>query len=96
MKKWIIAVCNDAWDLIPNAEHIERNDAVANRLPDNYDDFSAAKTAMKAGVKLINDVEGIYKNLYIDTLENRKIICEYMSKHPEEVGKELIGIKKEN
>lgn len=94
MKRWIIAITTSAWDLIPNAEHIERNDEMINRLPEGYDDFSAAKTAKKAGIKLINDIEGIYKDLYIDTPENRKIILEYINKHPEEVGRELLGIQK--
>lgn len=95
MKNWIIAVSNDAWDLIPNAEHIERNDALINQLPEDYDDFSAARTAKKKGVKLISDIEGIYKNLYIDTPENRAIINAYIQEHPEELNRELIGVKAE-
>lgn len=90
MKKWVIAIA-ESWDVIPNALHIERNDACV-RDPE-YDDFAAARTAMKKGVKLIHDIEGIHQDFYLDTPENRKIILDYMEKHPEEVGRELIGIQ---
>lgn len=95
MKNWLIAVTDSAWDLVPGAEHIERNDEMIDRLPADYDDFAAAETAMKEGVKLISDIDGIYQNYYVDTPENRKIIMEYMREHPKEVGRELIGRKKE-
>lgn len=93
MKNWIIAVTTDAWDLIPNAEHIERNDAMIKRLPEGYDDFAAAHEAKKKGVKLISDIEGIYKDFYVDTPENRAIINAYIQEHPEELNHELIGMK---
>lgn len=89
---YFITTCNGASDCIPNAEHIERNDAYCekhNRL--DIDDFEAAKLAIKDGVKLIDDIEGIYKNFYVDTKENRKIIYEYLKMFPEKVGKELVG-----
>lgn len=95
MKNWIIAVSTDAWDIIPNAEHIERNDELVNQLPEDYDDFSAAQAAMKKGIKLISDIGGIYKNFYVDTPENRAIINAYIQEHPEELNRELIGIKAE-
>ena len=88
-KRWVIATTNSAWDIIPEAEHIERNCKAS--LPDDYDDFDAAKTASKAGVKLIHDIEGIYKGFYVDTPENRTIIADYMAKHPDEVGHALVG-----
>lgn len=90
-KTWIKAYTDSASDLVPMALHIERNDELYDELPDGFDDFDAARDAMEAGVKLIDDIEGIYKNLYIDTKKNRKIIAQYMAEHPEEVGRELIG-----
>ena len=94
-KNWIIAVTTDAWDLIPNAEHIERNDAMIKQLPEDYDDFAAARAAMSKGVKLISDIDGIYKDLYIDTPENRTIINAYIQEHPEALNRELVGMKPE-
>ena len=93
-KLYAIAICNGASDCIPNAEHIERIDEVAEKLGivDMFDDFDAAQMAKADGIKLIDDIDGIYKDFYVDTEENRKIIKEYMEEHPEEVGKELLGI----
>lgn len=93
-KLYVITVCNDASDCIPGAEHIERADEVASRLGivDTFDDFDAAQLAKKDGIKLIDNIEGIFKDFYIDTKENRKIIYQYMKEHPDEVGRELIGI----
>lgn len=93
-KIYTIAICNGASDCIPNAEHIERVDELVERLGklDEIDDFVAAKMAKEDGVKLIDDIEGIYKDFYIDTEKNRRIIHEYMKKHPEEIGRELMGI----
>ena len=93
-KLYVVAICNGASDCIPNAEHIERIDEVAVKLGivDTFDDFDAAKMAKADGIKLIDDIEGIYKDFYVDTEKNRKIIREYMEEYPEQVGKELLGI----
>ena len=93
-KLYVIAICNGASDCIPDAEHIERIDEVAEKLGivDTFDDFDAAQMAKADGIKLIDDIDGIYKDFYVDTEENRKIIKNYMEEHPEQVGKELLGI----
>ena len=93
-KLYAIAICNGASDCIPDAEHIERVDELVERLGklDEIDDFVAAQMAKADGIKLIDDIEGIYKDFYVDTEENRRIIYKYMEEHPDEVGKELMGI----
>ena len=93
-KLYTVTICNGASDCIPNAEHIERIDELVERLGklDEIDDFVAAQIAKADGIKLIDNIEGIYKDFYVDTEENRRIIHEYMEEHPEEVGKELMGI----
>ena len=50
---------------------------------ETFDDFAAAQLAKKDGVKLINDIDGIYKDFYVDTEKNRKVISDYMNAHPD-------------
>lgn len=94
-KIYAVAICNSAWDCIPDAEHIERVDDVVSKLGklEEIDDFVAAQMAKADGIKLIDDIEGIYKDFYVDTEENRRIIRKYIEEHPEEVGRELIGLE---
>lgn len=94
-KLYAVAICDSAPDCIPNAEHIERIDELVSKLGklDEIDDFVAAQMAKADGIKLIDDIEGIYKDFYVDTEDNRKIILKYMEEHPEEVGRELIGLE---
>lgn len=81
-KLYVITVCDDASDCIPNAEHVERNDELVKKLGklDEIDDYAAAQMAKADGIKLIDDVADIRKDFYVDTEENRKIIAEYMDK----------------
>lgn len=86
-------ICN-ASDCIPDAIHIERIDEIIEKIGviDDVDDFEAAKIAQSDGIKLIDDIDGIYKNFYVDTEDNRKIIEEYITEHPEQLWKELMGV----
>lgn len=59
---------------IENALHIEKID----RLNKFSDDEEATEQAKKDGILFINDIEGIEKDVYIDTEENRKIIIEFL------------------
>ena len=59
---------------ITNALHIEKIDEV-NKFSD---DEEAAEQAKKDGILFINDMEGIEKDIYIDTEENRNIIIEFL------------------
>lgn len=95
-KAYAVAVCCSAWDIIPDAEHIERIASVAERqgYDETFDDFAAAQLAKKDGVKLIDDIDGIYKDFYVDTDKNRKVINDYMTTHPEQIGYELMGIER--
>ena len=95
-KLYAVTICNGASDCIPNAEHIERIDELVEKLGklDEIDDFVAAQMAKADGIKLIDDIDGIYKDFYVDTKENRKIIRKYMEEHSDEVGKELMGIRR--
>jgi hypothetical protein len=92
-KVYATAICN-ASDCIPDAIHIERVDEILEELGiyDDIDDFEAAKIAQSDGIKLIDDIDGIYKNFYVDTEDNRKIIEEYITEHPEQLWKELMGV----
>lgn len=91
LDKYVIAVTSSASDLIPRAEHIERNEEYKFKGSKIYTDFDAGLDAKKDGIKLIDDIDGIYKDLYIDTPQNRQIIEAYISEHPQEVGRCLIG-----
>lgn len=95
-KVYAIAVCCSAWDIIPDAEHIERITCNAKKhgFDETFDDFAAAQLAKKDGVKLINDIDGIYKDFYVDTEKNRKVISDYMNAHPDQIGYELIGVER--
>lgn len=79
MRKYVIC-SGSASDLVPDALHIERNDALCEELGiiDEYDDFAAALDAEKDGVKLISGIAGIYNNFYVDTPENREIINRFL------------------
>lgn len=90
MKKWIITT-SEAKDTIPNTLHVERNDAICDG---DYDDYAAADDAMRDGVKLINDIEGIYQNFYLDTPENRKVIMEYLKNNTTEERKYIMNTTK--
>lgn len=96
-KVYAVSTCGSAWDIIPDAEHIERVTEIAEKqgFDETFDDFAAARLAKKDGVKLIDDIDGIYKDFYIDTDENRKVIKDYMDAHPEQIGQELMGIKRD-
>ena len=59
---------------ITNALHIEKIDEV-NKFSD---DEEATEQAKKDGILFINDIDGIEKNIYIDTEENRKVIIEFL------------------
>lgn len=89
MKKYFVCATDSASDLIPDAEHIERNDELCEQLgiTDELDDFEAAKEAQIDGIKLIDNIEGIYPNLYVDSPENRKIINSYLENHSYTVDK---------
>lgn len=94
-KVYTIATCSSAWDIIPDAEHIERVTEIAEQqgFDETFDDFAAARLAKEDGVKLIDDIDGIYRNFYIDSIKNRRIIKDYMDAHPAQVGYELMGIR---
>lgn len=92
-KVYAPAICN-ASDCVPDAIHIERVDEILEKIGvyDDVDDFEAAKIAQSDGIKLIDDIEGIYENFYVDTKDNRKIIEDYIAEHPEQLWKELMGV----
>lgn len=79
MKKYVVCT-GSANDLVPNALHIERNDALCEALGiiDEYDDFAAALDAQRDGIKLITGIPGIYNNFYLDTPKNREIIERFL------------------
>lgn len=90
---YVITVQNGVSTIIPNAKHIERCDESIEELgiDRKFSDFDAAQLAKKDGIKLIDDIKGIYKDFYIDTKQNRKVICDFMNENPQMVGRELIG-----
>lgn len=60
--------------LIPEAEYIERIDALMR-----YDsDYDAAKQAEKDGIKIIHDMPGLEDWTYLDTPENRALCAQYL------------------
>lgn len=46
-------------------------------------DWDACRQAEQDGIKFINDMDGLEKGCYIDTVENRKHCAEFLAKHPE-------------
>lgn len=77
-KSYLICISEDSDFYIPYAEHIERNDD----LMIVEDDIQASREAEKDGVKLIYNMDGVPNGVYIDTLENRKVIVEQLEKYP--------------
>lgn len=73
-KGYIICICTEESDYIPNALHIERND---ERM-EFETDSDAAIAAERDGVKLIRGMEHVPDGLYIDTPENREIIRDWL------------------
>lgn len=63
---WIISTNPDG------VEGIEKLDA----LPMFDTDRQAANAARRAGVKLISDMPGVRKNIYLDTPENRRLLAQ--------------------
>lgn len=76
-KSYVISVCTDSDFYIPNAEHIERNDHLSPwGVPD---DITAAQAAIKDGICLICDMDGVPENVYLDTPQNRNIIAKELN-----------------
>lgn len=71
--------CSGSNSVIDGALIIEKIDAV-NKFESDWD---ASRQAEKDGVKFINDINGLEKGSYIDTLENRKLCTEMLEKYPE-------------
>ena len=51
--------------------------------PDKYPAVDFAEQFRKDGGVFINDIWGVEPETYLDTPENRKIIIEYLEKHPD-------------
>lgn len=47
-------------------------------------DFDACRQAELDGVKLINDLDGLEKGLYLDTPKNRQACAMWLQAHPED------------
>ena len=78
-KGYTICVSDYSDSTIPNAYCIQRIDEV----PVFDSDWDACRSAEKDGIKFINDVDGLEKGYYIDTVENRQICLHELSLHPE-------------
>lgn len=78
-KSYLIGIADGSEFYIPNALHVERNDALS--LVEN--DEQASIEAEKDGVKLIYGMEGVPDQVYVDTEENRQIIIDMLEKYPE-------------
>lgn len=78
-KGYFICVAEGSDTIVPNVEHIERDDS----LMKFENDYEAAKQAEKDGIKIIHDMEGVEDWTYIDTPENREAIAKYIQEHPE-------------
>jgi len=78
-KSYLICHTEDSSFYIPQASHIERND----ELMLVYTDEEASIDAKKEGVLLIEEMDGVPDNVYIDSLKNREIIKQMLIKYPE-------------
>lgn len=76
---WLFAYADGSEFYIPQALHIERNDALMLVV----NDTQASKDAEKAGVPLLYNVDGIPDGVYVDTDENREIINKMLTLYPE-------------
>ena len=86
---YIIKACYDEGEgFIKDALHVEMD--TKNWLYD--DDESAARAALRDGVKLVCGIPYVTDNLYIDTPENRKILDSYSQKMEAAVKRRMASI----
>jgi hypothetical protein len=78
-KSYLLTYADGSEFYIPDALHIERNDAL---MLVEYD-ADASVEAEKEGINLIYGMDGVPDRVYIDTEDNRKIIIETLEKYPE-------------
>ena len=79
-KGYIITVCDGADDpYICGALHVERDKASWSYETDE----EAARAAERGGVKLLYGIPYVEDGVYLDTPENRRLLCLY-SKYMEE------------
>lgn len=76
---YFVCVASGSESIVPDVEHIERDDEMM--LFDN--DYDAAKQAEKDGIKIIHDMEGVEDWTYVDTPENRERLTAWIAEYPE-------------
>ena len=79
LKPYAVAVAVGSEFYIPEAEHIERVDALG--LVDS--DEEAARLAENEDIHLIYDMPHVAPGVYVDTPENRAVIQKGLQKYPE-------------
>lgn len=87
VKPYVVAVAVNSEFYMPEAEHIETNDAVGIL----EDDETAAEYAEQDGVRLIRDMPHVTPGVYVDTPENRRVISETIKRYPEYTLENLVA-----
>lgn len=76
---YVFAITDYSEFYIPNALHVERDDALF-RFPD---DDAAAQAAERDGFPLIRGMEDVPDGVYLDTEENRAVILRGLEEYPQ-------------